>query len=378
MNAITEKEAGSGMAGMDALDVLHAVEEGWGMHLEVLGCAQCGQAHLAAVGGAGEAVCPACGRGQLERQPVYAGRLRREPPELVLPFQRGRAALNSLFESFVRPLWLAPDDFKMENLVQRAVPLWMPMWLVDSDVQGEWQAQAGFDYQVKSSQEFFAQGRWQTREVIEPRVRWEDRRGSLVRRYENVAVPAMVEHARLVEGSAGYDLRTAVPYQPAVLQGAWVRIPDVERAQAWEKAQPSLERKAAADCQAAAGAGHMRQFTLQAAFERQNWTQILLPGYFTWYRDDEGKAHPVFVNGQNGQVRGVRMASQRRGWRAAGLLAGLAGLAFVLALLCFAFTALLPPLSAVGALLVIAAFGLGVGAVVPAVWPWQWNRRELF
>jgi len=353
--------------------LFETVEEGWGLRLAALGCTSCGQAHLASEESAG-IPCPACGTGRLEVQPA---RLRREPPELMLPFLHSRQELKTLLETFVHPVWLAPDDFKTENLAQRTIPLWLPMWLVDSRVRGEWQAQAGFDYQVKSSQEYFEGGRWHTREVIEPRIRWEERRGEIDRHYDNTTAPALQENARLVEMGGGYDLRAAQPYQYEWLRGVLVRIPDLDQEEAWQKAQTALEHKVAADCQIAAGAGHMRNFSLQAGFENKHWTQILLPAYCTWYRDDEGKIHVAYINGQNGRISGQRMASQRKGWRYAGILAGAAGAAFLLSLLCFALGAMLPPLAAVGAMLALLAFGLGVAAIVPAVWPWQWNRNQL-
>jgi hypothetical protein len=82
------------------------------------------------------------------------------------------------------------------------------------------------------------------------------------------------------------------------------------------------------------------------------------------------------VNGFSGQIGGIRLASQRKGWRWAGLLVGAGVLTFLAALLLFALTAVLPTSGLFGAFLAFIAFVLGVTAIIPAAWPWQWNRSQ--
>jgi len=130
------------------------------------------------------------------------------------------------------------------------------------------------------------------------------------------------------------------------------------------------------DCMQAAGAEHMRGFAGKLAYSDQRWTQLLIPYYCSHYSDDDGRCHPVFINGQTGAIRGLRLASQRKGWKWAGILAAAALLLFVLALVCFALGALFPPAAFIGAGLALLALLLGAGALVPALWPWQWNRRQ--
>ena len=92
--------------------------------------------------------------------------------------------------------------------------------------------------------------------------------------------------------------------------------------------------------------------------------------------DDDGQPQFVYINPQTGTIGGLRLASQRKGWRWAGISLGLALLALVIGLVSFAASPVLPPLSLLGFLACAAALALGIFAIIPAVWPWQWNRQQ--
>jgi hypothetical protein len=89
------------------------------------------------------------------------------------------------------------------------------MWMLDSTITAGWQAEIGYDYQVKTSQESFQSGGWITHEKLEGRVRYEPRAGKLHRRYHNITSPALSDHNRLMQRTGRYDLQKAVPFQPA-------------------------------------------------------------------------------------------------------------------------------------------------------------------
>ena len=155
-----------------------------------------------------------------------------------------------------------------------------------------------------------------------------------------------------------------------------MRVPDLDTSEAWPLAQDAVQRRLADDCQRAAVAQQVRRFTSNLSYDHLNWTQLLLPVYATWYRDDEGKRHPVYIHGQSGAVGGTRLASQRKGWKWAGITAAVALGIFLMALASFALAVVFPPVGAVGVVLVVLALLGIVGAIVPAVWPWQWNSRQ--
>jgi hypothetical protein len=344
----------------------------WGAALQPAGCPACRQVYLVEAVRLGQ-VCPNCARGKLLAQPAL---LRPEAPELLAPFRQPLSSLRPGLEKFVSEVWLRSDDFDTEKLLQRAVPVYWPMWLVDSDVVGSWQAEAGFDYQVKSSQETYGSRGWTTREVVEPRIRWEPRAGQIRRHYDNVAAPALSEQARLLKRTGTYRLDQAQAYQPEQVKGALLRVPDLPPESAWPLAQVQLDEAASAECQQAAGAQHLRNFSLRADYETLHWTQLLLPLYVTWYTDDQGQPHLLYLNGQSGVIGGTRLASQRKGWQWAGGLLAAATAALLVALVLAGIGLLFPPSLFLGVLLGIVALIVACAAVIPAAWPWQWNRGQ--
>ncbi len=352
--------------------VIESGQEFWGSPLKPAGCPQCKQVFLVAERQIG-LTCPNCAGAPLAAQPAV---LRPEPPELLIPFQKTSNALQPVFQNFVKAVWLRPDDFNEQALLQRCIPLFAPVWLVDANLAGSWEVEVGYDYQVKSSRDAYQGGRWVSQEVVENRVRYEPRAGTLERRYDNAAVAALSGHTHLIDHIGDYNYKQAKRFERAQLGEALLQLPDLSPESAWPAARDRLDRRAVDDCVKASGAKHLRDSAVQFSYTRLNWTQMLLPLYTSYYRDDNGQTHTILVNGQTGQIGGVRMASQRKGWRMAAISAGISVLLFLLSMLFFALGSAANRLSGIAAFLVLAALGAVLFAVFPAVWPWQWNRRQ--
>jgi hypothetical protein len=362
---------------MDAMElpnseILESLQSAWGSSLQPVGCDHCKQVFLAENLRTGQA-CPLCARGQLVSQPAV---LRREPPERLIPFQLGRSQVAEKLAGFVKGVWLHPNDFNPTNLLERVSPVYWPMWLVDSDVVGAWQAEIGYDYQVKSSLEAYGNGQWRTNEVLETRIRWEPRLGRANRHYDNIRVPAFSRHQELNALVGDYLQRAAQTYQAEQTGGALLLSPDLPPQSAWPVAQVRLDKMVQEECRQAASGQHVRNFSLQADYQPLHWTQLLMPLYLTYYRDDEGLPQLIYINGQTGEIGGRRMASQRKGWLWGAVLAVIALLAFGLSVLSFSFAATLPFLSIVGLILGFITLVSGLASIFPVIWPWQWNRKQ--
>jgi hypothetical protein len=351
---------------------LEEVQARWGVRLQPAGCAACQQAFLVRPDSLG-ILCPNCGQSQLENQDAL---LRPEPPELLVPFEKQRSELLPVLQNFTRGVWLHTPDFTPHSLHSRLAPVYWPMWLVDSGVEGSWQAEVGFDYQVKSSQESYTGAGWQTQSTTETRIRWEPRTGTIARRYQNIAVPAASDHERIIRRTGAYNYSRAGAYQPRQLEGAALRLPDQNPASAWPAAREQVNAAASNECASAAGGQHIRSFSISAGYPGQNWTLLLLPQYVTYYHDDEGKVRMVYINGQTGQAGGVRLASVKQGRQAAWIMAGVAGLILILGLLGLALALLFPPAAVFGGLLLALGLIVGLAAIIPAVWPGHFNSRK--
>lgn len=354
---------------------LKIIEEGqtlWNTSRQPAGCCYCHRAFLADESQINTS-CPLCQKGFLTPQAL---RQQLAKPEKLLPFTIRNENLNKIYADFISGVWIKPDDFTIENLVQRTRAVFWQQWLVDSDVKGRWQMEAGYDYQVESSKEYYQDGQWRSRAIVEDRVNWEPRLGELETHIDNVTVPALEEHKNRQEMTSGYRLDKAMNFQPDLLYAALVEAPDLTPEDAWPFAKPKTDEKLAQICANAAGAQHARNFTIKANYQNLNWTQFLLPMYVTFYKDDDDQPQIVIVNGQSGEIRGPRLASQKRGLRIASIIGGIAGLMLLLALVGFLMTAIFPPAGFIAALLAVLGFGTGLGALFPAIWPSQWNSKH--
>ena len=355
---------------------------GWGTPLAAAICETCDWQYLMPAGQM-LPVCPACRQGELASVASYPETPRQ--PELVTPFSLSDTDTAAALQRFARWRLFTPRDLRAANLQNRLQKLYLPRWLVDAEVQADWQAEAGFDYQVVSHQDRFdeTQGRWQSEQLTETRVRWEPRLGRLRRRYDNVTAPAIEEDGAMSQAIGDFDLQTAVPFDATNLTGALVRLPNRSVEDAWPDALPRFQAQAADECRRAGRADHLREFTWNPYFEQQQWTQLLLPVYATFYQDDEGIEHPVLVHGQTGQVAGRRQASMRRA-RQLSIVLGLAAIALFAASMLLVMLSALGPVqdtpnggvfwAALGTFGVWAAMGMGILAMAPVVYVWLFNR----
>jgi len=354
--------------GQEATDVAAV----WGVALTAVHCAHCGEAHLVPED-AIPSLCPLCLQGPVTPQPAY---LRQEPPEQVLAYSVQKQRLAAILDRWAQGTWFRPAELKADVLARRARRYLIPLWLVDGQVTGAWRADVGFDYQAVSYQDRYREGAgWSSREVTEGRVRWEPRVGRLGRSYENAAAPALDDHRALMGRLGDFDLEQRADYSLEAVAGGVVRVPSLDHETAWPGAHAALVRAAGEECRQAAGADHIRNFTLEAEYDDLNWTMLLLPVYATWYRDEE-HTWPVLVNGQNGRVSGVRRASTRKANITSFILGVVGVLMFLLGGLLALMGAVLPPLAVLGGVILVVGLLLAVSAPIPAIGVWMFNRRS--
>ncbi len=124
------------------------------------------------------------------------------------------------------------------------------------------------------------------------------------------------------------------------------------------------------------GRGIERDFRWSPSYSGSNWTLLLLPVYVTHYRDDEGVAQRILLNGQTGQLYGVKRGSAARAQRRALTIGAISLVIFALSLMVALLGLLLPPLLIVGILGAVLALLIGAGALIPIGRVALFNRRQ--
>ncbi len=346
----------------------------WGVALQTAYCEACDW-HYLLPQSMPLPLCPHCCRAQLALHDAAAG-VEQPAPELLLPHTLPPETLAQRIGQFAGGIWFAPGDLKPATLQSRLVKLFLPMWLVDSQLEALWQAEAGFNYEAVTHRESYESGDWRTRQITETRVNWEPRVGQLRREYHNTPAPALEEHFALMQQLGQFNLSASRAYQPQAVTGALVRLPNRSSADAWPDAQPPLQAAAAEECRQAARADHIREFRWSSRAASQNWTLLLLPAFATYYLDDDQQPQPVLIHGQSGQISGPRRASMKRARKAALITVAIAAAIFTISLVITLVGLFLPPLLLVGGVGLIIAIMVAMLAVAPLVIVWQVNRGQ--
>ncbi len=294
------------------------------------------------------------------------------PPELVQPFSLTREQLARTLAAFVNGIPLPPRDLKPEALAARAQRIYLPKWLLDAKVAAKWRAEAGYEYEVESYRQRYRGGQWQSQKVLEKRFDWEPRLGQLQREYENVPAPALDTDAAL-ERQLGVFMAAAQPYAPDLVAESSIRLPNRTTDAALHEAQEVMRRRAAEECQKAAGAEDIRQYKWQASMTDSNWTLLLQPMFSTYYHDDRGIVRQVRINGVSGKIFGQRRGSMRRAQRIA--LVGLL-VAAVVMLGSIVGALALENVREFSIAVAVVAGGVGIGSLVPMIRVWNFNTQE--
>ena len=89
-----------------------SITQDWGMPLDVFYCAHCHSAHLAPQE-VTLSTCPACLQAEVSSEPA---RMRREPPELAIPFAMDVSRAGEALAAWVNGGWFRPPDLQAEML----------------------------------------------------------------------------------------------------------------------------------------------------------------------------------------------------------------------------------------------------------------------
>ena len=320
--------------------------------------------------------CPHCGSklvSELDAEsdrPVYT-----QPPELVVPFSVEQGRIESALTVFAKKTWFAPKDLQTAHLVNRLQKLYLPMWLVDTAVTAQWEAEAGFNYEVVSHREQFKNDQWQTQRYTETKIRWEPRVGTLTREYDNVVAPALDEQQRIESSLGSVAVGEKRPYQPTDVQDSIIRLPNRPPEDAWTEAAVALQQIAAQECGKASQANHFRGYRWSANFEDKHWTQLLYPLYVTHYWDDDDQVQMVFMHGTTGKLAGAQRASMKKAKRWSMVIGGFTGALVLVGLLLLLLGAVWQPdLAPIGGVVLTVAFWTGIGALVPVGSAWYMNH----
>ncbi len=347
----------------------------WGANFTLASCPNCDTAYLIP-DQQQRVACPHCGASDLVRmnaaddRPVYT-----HSPEQLVPFSVTEEKISKALHAFTKSIWIKPQDLKPKKLNGRLQKIYLPLWLVDADVQAQWQAEVGYNYEIVSHREQYKEDKWQTQRIKEGKIRWEPRVGTLNRRYDNKVGPALEEHNAYAQKLGRFRTDAAQEYTETAVKDALIRLPNRSPEDAWSSAQNGFRIAAQEECQQATSADHIREFKWKSTFQNQHWTQMLLPIYSTHYLDDDKNTQMIFLHGQTGALFGSKRASMKKAKKYAAFI-----FAFAIIIGLLSFLLFLAGLFWAEELLLLASLGfvialfIAIATLIPIGIAWYSNH----
>ena len=238
-------------------------------------------------------------------------------PEMVIPFTVTKEQAQKQFEDYFHGKILLPNIFKnSRNRITEMRKLYVPYWLFDCDAQGN----VVYDAQKKRTSR---QGDYEVTTVEHYIVR---RAGAMS--FESIPVDGSEKlDNKITESLEPYDLKAAVPFQPAVLAGALADHADVDAAACEGRAVERVEHSMENALRGSVGGYDTVSVRSKNIFaEGGKVTPVLMPVWLITTEKD-GKTYTFAINGQTGKLTCDVPADTKKSWLwGGGVFAGVMGI----------------------------------------------------
>jgi predicted RNA-binding Zn-ribbon protein involved in translation (DUF1610 family) len=320
------QEVGARVVGLAAtrfeftLDTLDQSEKGWGAERQAIQCEAC-NAVFSVGGGELSTTCPFCGSNRVATRATGHDFIR---PGYLVPFTVDGERCRVVVTEWLGKGWMHPPTLRQVNAIGRFTGIYLPFWVFDAQIEGQWKALVGHPRQERR----YRNGKWETETVID--WRWENGRVHLP--IANMLIYGTDKISTvLLERLYPYNLNQLTAYDAGYLAGWQAQAYEMQLRPAWELGKQRMREQAKNACYRDISSSHVRNFGMSADFSEERWRYVLLPTYLATY-EFENKVYHVMVNGQTGAVAGQKPIAWLRVWLvialalAPGLVGGLIGL----------------------------------------------------
>jgi len=276
-------------------------------------CKSCG-ADLITEGTTTATECPYCGSPTILPERIEGG----VKPEKVVPFTVTKEQAQQAFADYFKGKFLLPNIFKnSRNRISEMRKLYVPYWLFDCD------ADASIVYDAEKHH-VRRSGDYEITRIEHFAVR---REGSMA--FENIPVDGSVKlDNKITESLEPYDLKEAVPFQPAVLAGALADHADVDAEACEGRAVERVENSISSAMRATVtGYSSVSERSKRIFAEGGKVTPVLMPVWLIT-TEKEGKTYTFAINGQTGKLTCDVPTNKGKAFGVgAGVFAGVFGIA---------------------------------------------------
>lgn len=277
----------------------------WAESERAFTCEQCGAGVILPVGET-STVCPFCGNGAMVHAPEEREMI---APDGLVPMGLEADAADQAVRRWLAQGWWAPDDLAQKGGDRQLRPAYVPFWIFEATLTLRWRAEVA--------------------EGASEHKQWVVRTGERTEFFVDHAEAGLrALPVALMKRLPAYDLKHLIAFKPEYLADWPTAVYDLSLADASLRAHEAMVKSAQHNLgdKVAAGQDVRELESFPERFTGELYRLVFLPLWIGTYRYG-GRAFPILVNGQTGEVAGDRPHDRLKIGLAVAL--GLIGLALV-------------------------------------------------
>lgn len=224
-------------------------------------------------------------------------------PSKILPFKIDSKKATDDFFAWTKKKRFIPKEFFSKENVEKMTGVYFPYWVVDAEVQGEFQAEGvsvatwregNTEYTKKSYYQVYRQGQANLEDLVKNAL-------------------SKNEHQKMVASVQPFSIEEAVDFHSQYLTGFQAEKRDIEIQDLQADIEKELEWYTVQLIKSTAHYDYFNENSHSVNIEKQNNQYMLLPVWVITYHDKgSGKDYFYAMNGQTGKTEGVLPIDNRR------------------------------------------------------------------
>lgn len=228
-------------------------------------------------------------------------------PKSLLPFHINQDAASTLFQSWLKGLWFAPNAVKKYARSETKLNgIYLPFWTYDSETNTRYQGERGDVYYIQKRVQVRRGKRLVTETRQVAKIRWTPVSGQVARFFDDVLIGASRSLPRkIVDTLQPWDLEQLIPYDDNYLSGFSSEYYQVELDEGFDYAKQVMDNQIYKDIAYDIGGNHQRIHHTQTQHHNNTYKHCLLPVWSAAFRYRE-KSYRFVINARTGKVQGER------------------------------------------------------------------------
>lgn len=240
--------------------------------------------------------CPFCNSSHIVEENSNDGIL----PESVVPFEISKKQSMSLFKSWIKSKFYAPNVLRKNANSGKLHGIYIPYWSYDANVKTNYIASRGVHYYVTKTRT--VDGKTETYQ--ERKTRWTRVTGYYDHFFDDHLVHAsknMDEH--LITEIRPFNLEKSTKYNPAYLAGFSAERYSISLKDGWHYAVNEFQSTIDSGIESQVGGDECIIKHKESDYSNLKYRHVLLPLWMSSYSYKD-KKYTFLVNGQTGEVQG--------------------------------------------------------------------------